>query len=104
MVLPSKRGNDLTLVTCNILKLALNNCIIDREREVELFMANIKVLDRLKPCEDITRELFKHEQALYILSDGQARTYLTRSRIQTGLGLVLPGFWGQIPRNRRCSK
>ena len=37
-------------------------------------MANIKVLDRLKPCEDITRELFKHEQALYILSDGQART------------------------------
>ena len=28
----------------------------------------------MKPCEDITRELFKHEQALYILSDGQART------------------------------
>ncbi|KAK2569210.1 Kinesin-like protein KIF6 [Acropora cervicornis] len=37
-------------------------------------MANIKVLDRLKPCEDITRELFKHKQALYILSDGQVRT------------------------------
>lgn len=38
-------------------------------------MANIKVFARLKPCEDVKRGLFKHEdQALYILSDGQART------------------------------
>lgn len=38
-------------------------------------MANIKVFARLKPCEEVKRGLFKHEdQALYILSDGQART------------------------------
>lgn len=34
MVLPSTRVNALTLVTCKILKLALNNYIIDRERGV----------------------------------------------------------------------
>jgi len=34
MVLPSTRVNSLTLVTCKILELAINNCIIDIEREV----------------------------------------------------------------------
>ena len=34
MVLPSTRVNGLTLVTCKILELAINNYIIDTEQEV----------------------------------------------------------------------
>ena len=72
-------------------------------------MANIKVLDRLKPCEDILHENSSNMNKLFISClmdklEQVLKVTLTRSRIQTGLGLVLPGFWGQIPRNRRCSK